>query len=32
VYCAAVTAPLLAIFVWWGGLFDLARTAAGMLF
>ena len=32
VYCAAVTLPLLVLFVWWGGLFELARTAAGMLF
>jgi NADH-quinone oxidoreductase subunit N len=32
VYCAAVTLPLVVLFVWWGGLFELARTAAGMLF
>jgi len=32
VYCAAVTLPLLVIFVWWGGLFELASAAAGMLF
>jgi len=32
VYCLAVTLPLLAFFVWWGGLFDLAKTAATLLF
>ena len=32
VYCAAVTLPLVVLFVWWGGLFELAHTAAGTLF
>jgi NADH-quinone oxidoreductase subunit N len=30
-YCLAVTVPLLALFIWWDGLFELARTAASSL-
>ncbi len=31
-YCLAVTAPLVILFVWWNGLFDLASTATTLLF
>ena len=30
-YCLAVTLPLLGLFIWWDGLFALARTAAASL-
>ena len=30
-YCLAMTLPLLGLFVWWDGLFALARTAAASL-
>lgn len=30
-FCLAVTVPLIVLFIWWNGLFDLASTAASFL-
>ena len=30
-YCLAMTLPLVGLFIWWDGLFALARTAAASL-